>query len=77
VTCRWQAEIVQKLEAGGWRVRRRGGWPHTLAEEARSDFCVTKESIWPISDAAVAAMEDEFAAVALMDEFPDFGPRPQ
>jgi hypothetical protein len=64
---KWQAEIVQRLEANGWRVRRRGGWPATLAEEAKWDWCVTKESIWPISDAACAAM----------DQFPDLGPRPQ
>jgi hypothetical protein len=36
--------LVRKLRAAGWRVRN-GGWPTTLKEEARWDFCRPGENV--------------------------------
>jgi hypothetical protein len=38
-----KAAIIRRLRAQGWRVRD-GGWPATLAAEARYDLCVIRNS---------------------------------
>jgi hypothetical protein len=36
-------KLIRDLRAQGWRIRN-GGWPATLAAEARWDFCLTRDS---------------------------------
>ena len=50
----WMRKMVRELEAKGWRVRN-GGWPDTLAAEARWDFCRSKDTLFPMTPAATEA----------------------
>jgi hypothetical protein len=49
-------KLVRDLEADGWRVRKKGGWPRTLAGEARWDFCCTQDTLFPMTKAAGEAL---------------------
>jgi hypothetical protein len=58
---------VRRLEAAGWRVHK-GGWPNTLREEARWDFCRPcdllpwdDDDLIPLTDAAEQALRQALA----------------
>jgi hypothetical protein len=48
-------QLVRRLEADGWRVRRGSSWPATRAEERGWDFCFTKGMLCSITPRAGSA----------------------